>query len=389
LAVCQTLDIETLERLVIENNYQLLARAKQINIQHGKLSQSRKLPNPVLGFVSGSGADPETSGMISQTIQLGGKRKHKIKLSELELEKVELEYEKLKLEKLTVAFQLFVKILHLQELKSLQNDRISVAEELLISVSKKVEAGKLSPAEHSRAKIQHFQEQMKLNVLNTELERVWISISALYGGEKTSFDYAEGDFRHIPIIARSNILDNSLAIKLAELSVDIQRIAIKSEKAEAIPNLDMGAGLKRSDVPGNTFQIGLSISIPIFNRNQGNIQSAVFGLDGKAFALKSVESQLMSEYVNIKKELDLLYSETTMLKEEIIPEAQNAYIIISDGYLNGRFSYLDVVDAQKMWFLSRSQYLDALKKYHYNIFELNRISGNNNQTTFKERSNHE
>lgn len=389
LAFCQTLDIETLERLVIENNPQLLARAKKIDIQQGQLDQSRKLPNPVLGFESGAGVDPETSVMISQSIQLGGKRKHKIKLSELDLTIARLEYEKLKQEKLTVAFNSFVNILHLQELKSLQNDRILVAEALLKSVIKKVEAGKLSPAEKSRAKIQRFQEQMKLKKIDSAIEREWISISALCGDKQSPFNYSQGGFRQISKISPSYSLDNSPAIQLAELSIEIQRSTIKSAKVETIPNLDLGAGLKQSDVPGNTFQIGFSVPLPIFNQNQGNIKSAISGLDEKELELKFVESHLKSELVKIKKELDLFYSEAATLKEEIIPEAQTAYTIISDGYLNGRFTYLDVVDAQKMWFLSRSQYLDALKEYHHNIFELNRITGSNNQTTFKERTNHE
>ena len=384
LAYSQTLDIETLESLVIKQNPHLLALAKQIDIQQEKLVQSRKFSNPVLSFETG--ADAETSGMISQKIQLGGKRKHKIKLSELEFKKSELEYQKLTQEKLTVAFQSFVNILHLQELKSLQHDRISVVEELLKSVSKRVEAGKLSPAEQSRAKIQYFQEQMKFNTINSKLERTWKSISALYGEEKSPFNFAKGVFKKIPMITRSHSLDNSLSFLLAELSVEIQERNIKSEKAKVIPNFDVGAGIKRSEIPGNALQIGLSIPIPIFNRNQGNIKSAILALDKKELELKAVESQLNSKLVQIIIELDLLYSETTTLKEEIIPEAQSAYTIISDGYIYGRFTYLDVVDAQKMWFQSRSQYLMALKDFHQNIFELSRLTGNTNSANFMEKN---
>ena len=386
LAFCQTLDINTLEKLVIEQNPQLLVSAKQIQVQEGSLAQSRKLPNPVLEMESGSGADPETSGMISQTILLGGKRKHKIRLSELDLLKAHLEYEKLKQEKLTVAFQSFTNILHLQEVKSIQTDKISVAEVLLKSVSKKVEAGKLSPAEKSRAKIQHFQEQMKLREIDKSLEIAWISISSLWGDGKPRFNLAVGHFLNTPTMSSSNSLDKSPAIQLAELSVVIRRINIKSEKAEVMPDLDLDAGIKRSDIPGNTYQIGFSLPIPIFNRNQGKIKSAGFELERAELELKATKTELTSLVKNIQTELALLYSETETLKDEIIPEAQTAYTIISDGYLNGRFTYLDVVDAQKMWFQSREQYMNALKDYHANLFELDRITGNSNHTNFKEKN---
>ncbi len=159
LAFSQQLDITLLEKLVIEGNPDLLANKKNIDISIGQLEQSKTLPNPEIDFESGAGIDPETVGMVSQTILLGGKRKKKITLTELELKKVRLEYESLKQTILAEAFREFVVILHLQENKILQQDRISVAKDLLNAVSRKVEAGKLSPAEKSRAKIQLIQEQ--------------------------------------------------------------------------------------------------------------------------------------------------------------------------------------------------------------------------------------
>ena len=43
--------------------------------------------------------------------------------------------------------------------------------------------------------------------------------------------------------------------------------------------------------------------------------------------------------------------------------------LVVDGnpYLNGRFTYLDVVDAQRMCFESREQYIGGLKNYYINI----------------------
>ena len=71
LVFCQTLDIGTLERLVVDYNPKLAAGLKYKDSQAGLLEQSRKLPNPVLEFESGNGSDPETTGMLSQTIPLG------------------------------------------------------------------------------------------------------------------------------------------------------------------------------------------------------------------------------------------------------------------------------------------------------------------------------
>ena len=386
LGVSQQLDISTLERLVIEQNLELLSNSKQIEIAKGQLEQSRILPNPIMKFESGTGVEFETTGMISQTIILGKKRKLKIKLNELYFNKERLEYEILKQAKLTEVFKAFVSILHLQEILILQKDRITVADNLMNAVSRKVEAGKLSPAEKSRARIQLFQERLKLRSIEKSLQTAWNSISVLWGDEKSPFNQAIGDLsllRDIPILIS---LEMAPDIQIFKLSLDIQQQKIQSEKAEAIPDLDLGAGLKRSNIQRNTFQVGLSIPLPIFNRNQGNIKSAISELEQAQLELKRIESQLKTDVSNFQAQLENLVSEITIIDDDIIPEAQNACTIITDGYLNGRFTYLDVVNSQEMWFQSREQYVNALKDYHTNLFELERITGNTNYTNFKEKN---
>ena len=380
LALSQQLDIERLERLVIDGNPQLAAGLKQIESKAGLLEQSRKLPNPVLEFESGSGSDPETMGMLSQTIPLGGKRKQNINLSDLKLKKAELEFDILKQTKLSEAFTAFSRILYLQKIKIFQKDRIAVSGDLLNAVTRKVEAGKLSPAEKSRARIQLYQEQLKLRSIEKSLETSWISLAAYWGDEKAAFNFAEGDLSLMPETPVNIPFDNAPKIRLFNLMIEIKIADVKSEKADAMPDLKLGAGLKT----GNTYQVGVSIPLPVFNRNQGNIKSAVSEFEQSQFELKAIESQLRARVSNLQAELKTLVSEITILKEDIIPEAQDAYTIISDGYLNGRFTYLDVVDSQKMWFQSREQYVNALKDYHTNFFELNRITGNTNHSNFKE-----
>ena len=376
LVFCQTLDIETLERLVVDGNPHLAAGLQLIEAQSGKLEQSRKYSNPEFEFESGSGFDPEISAMLSQSIPLGGKRKQEIVLRNLQLKQARLEYDILKQEKLEEAYAIFMGILHLQKLQIFQNDRVLVSKDLLNAVSRKVEAGKLSPAEKSRARIQLYQEKLTLRDIKSSLISAWNLLSTFWGEEHSSFTVAEGNLTEISTIPSLISLEVTPAIRLSYLMVEIQQANIKLEKANGVPDIELGGGVKLSDLPGNTYQFGLSIPLPIFNRNQGNIGSAKSELKKALFDLKEVEIQVQTILFRLKTELEVLASEIDILKNDIIPEAQAAYTTISEGYLNGRFTYLDVVDAQRMWFESREQYIGALKNYHINILELDRIMGN-------------
>ena len=53
LVFCQTLDIETLERLVVEGNPYLDTELQLIEAQSRRLEQSRKYPNPEFKIESG------------------------------------------------------------------------------------------------------------------------------------------------------------------------------------------------------------------------------------------------------------------------------------------------------------------------------------------------
>ena len=376
LVICQTLDIETLERLVVDGNPHLAAGLQLIEAQSGKLEQSRKYSNPEFEFESGIGFDPEISAMLSQSIPLGGKRKQEIVLRNLQLKQARLEYDILKQEKLEEAYAIFMGILHLQKLQIFQNDRVLVSKDLLNAVSRKVEAGKLSPAEKSRARIQLYQEKLTLRDIKSSLISAWNLLSTFWGEEHSSFTVAEGNLTEIPTIPSLVSLDATPAIRLSNLMVEIQQANIKLEKANGVPDIELGGGVNQSDFLGNTYQFGLSIPLPIFNRNQGNIGSAKSELKKARFELKEVEIQVQTILFRLKTELEVLASEIDILKNDIIPEAQAAYTTISEGYLNGRFTYLDVVDAQRMWFESREQYIGVLKNYHINILELDRIMGN-------------
>ena len=105
-----------------------------------------------------------------------------------------------------------------------------------------------------------------------------------------------------------------------------------------------------------------------------------------ALELNAAKTELKTKLVNLQMELKVLKDAIEILRNEIIPEAQSAYSIISDGYINGRFTYLDVVDAQNMWFLSREKYVDTLRDYHTIFIEFSCISGLTNQPNFKENN---
>jgi len=380
----QTLNLSTLTDLIVKNNITIKSSEKEIEVKRAELEQSKVFENPNIEFETGFGNENEVSGMLTQSIILGGKRKHNIRLHELELNISQLELANIKNQVLSDAYEVFVEILHLQESQILQQKRIEISEELLDAVEKKVVAGKLSPAEKSRAIIQLFQENSSLRKIDNSLKIAWNNLLAFVGNSQKSFTAVVGEFAEISDYSTNTIIGKSYEYQKTTLQIEIQNASIELEKSNRIPDIEIGAGVKQTDLPGNSFQFGVSIPLSIFNRNKGNIKRAITELDKSQFMLAELTIKLQTEIANIHTKLDELKFEITILKNDIIPEANSAYSIIKKGYLNGRFSYLDVVDAKEMWFQSQSQYLDELMEYHKQLLVLNQITGNTNHNLLGE-----
>ena len=106
----QELNITTLESLIIQGNSSLKVRETEIERKSELLNQSRLFSNPEIEIESGMRNTSETSGKITQTIVTGGKRKHNIRLHDLELSKSKIEYEMQKRTILNEARVVFVNI---------------------------------------------------------------------------------------------------------------------------------------------------------------------------------------------------------------------------------------------------------------------------------------
>jgi cobalt-zinc-cadmium efflux system outer membrane protein len=121
--------------------------------------------------------------------------------------------------------------------------------------------------------------------------------------------------------------------------------------------------------------VGFSVPLPLFNRNEGSIREAEHlvakaGEEKRATDVK-VNAIMTESYQNLSVALATI----TSLKEDILPAATQTFASINTAYLQGKFGYLDVLDAQRTLFEARQQYLDALASYHENVAEIERVIG--------------
>ena len=108
------------------------------------------------------------------------------------------------------------------------------------------------------------------------------------------------------------------------------------------------------------FVAGLAIPIPVFDRNQGATLEAEYRLAKAEERRRALEVQVQTALVNIYQKLTAARSEAISLKNDVLPGARSAFEATGEGFRQGKFGYLDVLDAQRTFFEAQARYTEAL-----------------------------
>ena len=76
-----------------------------------------------------------------------------------------------------------------------------------------------------------------------------------------------------------------------------------------------------------------------------------------------------------RRQLQRSRSAVTSLQERIIPAAEQALQGYERGYSAGRYSYLELIDAQTVLLEARSEVIDTAADYHRFRIEIDRLTG--------------
>ena len=125
----------------------------------------------------------------------------------------------------------------------------------------------------------------------------------------------------------------------------------------------------------NAFIVGISMPIPIYNENQGNIAKASAELSKVSSDRNVVKRLLEQNIIEQWQDLETAYIEYKSLKEDLIPSSENVLRQAQKNYERGkRFSFIEVLDAQRTLSEVKEQYYQSLKNYHIAQANIERLT---------------
>jgi cobalt-zinc-cadmium efflux system outer membrane protein len=382
VASAQTLTLESALQSAFTGNPDLAAAQWEIEIAQGGRQQAGLIPNPVASWDAEDTrrSTRTTTVKLSQTLELGGKRGARIDVASRAQDAAAQELEQRRNLLRAEVIEGFYGALRAQERLELAQRSMALAERGLVIANGRVTAGKASPVEATRAQVQLSEIRLERSRAEIGVSDAYRRLAAITGSANIGFERVESGALNTPALPSATQLlarlESTAELRLAELQIQQREAGLGLEKAQRIPDLDVSIGSQYdASVRERVNLVGVSMPIPLFNRNQGNVLAASRRADQARDLRNATELRLRTE---TRQALDLwatANSEVRAFNQVILPAAQSAVDSATRGFEMGKFNFLEVLDAQRTLIAARTQYLAALAQATDAWVRIERIYG--------------
>lgn len=381
-AAAEPLSLAKAIELALEGNPEVAAAKRQWEATEGQVLQGRSRPNPELAYsLEDTRSKTRTqSWQLNLPVELGGKRAARTKAAEKTREQAQAQLAELQATVRANVAAAYFDVLTAQERLVLARDSAALAKSSTDTVSKRVAAGKVSPVEESKARVAEAGVRVELAQAASEQRNALSRLFALLGRIDAPYTVLEGKAENLPsvpsLVDLQPLIASSPGVVLARIEVDRRKALTALEQSKRVPDVTVSVGMQRSnETQRNVLLFGVSVPLPIFDRNQGNLLEALKLEDKARDELQAATVRLHSEVAQARERLSTITAEVQSLQQDVLPGAKSAYDAATIGFENGKFNFLEVLDAQRTYFTAKSQYLKALGEAHRAAADIDRLLG--------------
>lgn len=370
--------------LFYQRNLSLIAANFNIDNAQAQEVIAAAIPNPVFSFTVSSlnpnmfrqeynnvSSLPAISPQIQQLIETAGKRRLRIESSELATEAVNLDLKDTVRVLTNAVRRSYYSLLLAQKTAKVATENYERYREILRVNGIRLKVGDIAETDFTRIEVESLKAQGDQDLAKAALNQARANLLLLLGWPENSMEISavEAWPEANPGIARAG--QNQLAEKALERRPDLQAARVRIDQAGkmltlanrlAIPDVTVGAFYQRD--PGNFFTesggVSVSVPLPLFYRQEGEISKARVGLNSAELALKQTEQGVRAEVMKALaawQSADAISQrfETAVVKRiEMLRKAQEI------AYQKGAVGLLDLIDAERNYKAMMLDYYTAL-----------------------------
>lgn len=376
-------------------NLELIAERYNIDMAEAEVIQARLFENPVIsleqnvynrlnGKYFDMGREGEAVVEVEQLIYIAGQRNKRVRVEKLNKEMAVYQFEEVLRTLRSELNTKFIELYYTEKSLSVYDKEIDYLQRLLEVMKEQNEKGNISLLEKSRIQALLLSLQQERNETSNRVISLQGDMKLLLGLNATEvfepvFDETvlkQVDIASIPFIELNNRLAERPDIKMARTNIQVSRANVSLQKSLAFPEVSLkGAYDRAGNFCDNYFAIGLSVSVPIFNRNQGNIKSARLSVlqntNREELARKQAENELFTSYARLEKAVKLYNTSNYELERDF----EKIIDGVNSNYSKRNISLLEFIDYYQAYKETCLQLYQTQKDVFLAMEDINTVTG--------------
>ncbi len=354
----------------------------------GLARQAGLFPNPAVGYEGseirgGSFRGGEQGAFVQQTFVLGGKLGLRRNVFEAQRREDEFVAAEQRSRVLSDVAQSYYLALAAQELVKVRRNLVDLANDAVETAHQLANVGQADAPDVLQSELEAEQAAVDYTTAQRTYMQEFRVLAALAGKPDLPLAPLGGDLQDPPIIDPDRIINDiirdSPSIKRARQGVFRAESELKSAGRESVPDLQIRAGLQQNFEPlngegaraaGAQGFVTASVTLPIFNRNQGNVDAAKADMERARAELDRVQLSLRRGAEPLLQAYLSGRAEAERYKNEMIPRATRAYQLYLAKYRQMGAAYPQVIVSQRTLFQLQAAYVAVLQNVWSNAIAL-------------------
>ena len=395
--VAGTLTLKEAEQRFLERNLSLIAERYNIDMAQAQVLQAKLFENPVISLeqnvynrLNGKyfdfGKEGEAVVEIEQVIHLAGQRNKQVRLEKINKEIAEYQFEEVMRTLRQELNEKFVEVYFLSKSIAIYEKEVNSLQVLLGGMKIQQEKGNISLMEISRLESMLFSLRKEKNERESDLLTTRGELNLLLNlPEDTQVQLSldeevlqQLDLSQLSFADLKAIINERPDQKIARSTVNASRANLKLQKSMAFPEFSVKGNYDRvGNFINDYFAIGVSLSVPIFNRNQGNIKAARFSIQQagvqQEYAANRADMELFTAYTSLEKATQLYQSTNTDLERNI----EKLITGVNENFTRKNISLLEFIDYYDSYKETCIQLYEIKKNVFLAMENLNTVVGQN------------
>lgn len=329
------------------------------------------------------GRATETTFALSQRIELGGKRTARIALAGRTGDVATLDYEAARLDLARDVLTALADAEAANRVVTIEQDRLRQANNTLRIARGRVDAGKDPELQARRVEVTRVSAEVAVEKARREAAISLRSLATLVGVAEVDLAQRQPWFDDVgstpqppaPVDPMDRLSANPDFVRLSA-AIAQQQANRAVQRANGVPDVTLQGGVRRLQIGRETaFIAGASIPLPFNDRNQAGIARAQAELSRAEADADRGRLTLAASLVAAERRTELAWRTVQSLRQRAVPAAEQAARLASAGFAEGKFTYIEALDALRVVSDARAQLNDARRDYHARRAEMERLRG--------------